>query len=126
MHETFVDLIRRYLNHEISLEDLEDWEASRFQAFATLPADDPIAELWTRFQSCIAELNGGHRTEEECRAELRQSLAALLSVRVIALGEPILLSTGVVVSRPPLSFRIEQELQTRRQPAYIPLVAAPS
>ncbi|HYU19001.1 MAG TPA: hypothetical protein VEQ11_09915 [Chloroflexota bacterium] len=37
MREAFVDLVRRYLSREISFEDLEDWEAARFQYFASLP-----------------------------------------------------------------------------------------
>ena len=79
MRETFVDLVRRYLNLEISLEELEDWEASRFQALASLPSDDPVAELWAELQSCIAELNRGHADEEQCRAMLRRALGCLAS-----------------------------------------------
>ena len=81
MRETFVELVRRYVEGEIPLEEVEDWEAARFQSFAALPVDDPIAELWARFQSCVAEMNRGHRDEAQSRAELRQALSSLVPVR---------------------------------------------
>jgi hypothetical protein len=81
MRETFVDLVRRYIDREIPLDELEDWEASRFQVLASLPPDDPVAELWVRLQSCIAELNRGHMDEEQCRAGLRRLLPAATASR---------------------------------------------
>ena len=86
MRETFVDLVRRYLNLEISLEELEDWEASRFQALASLPSDDAVAALWVQSQSCIAELNRGHADEVRCRVMLQQSLDCLESPDASALS----------------------------------------
>ncbi len=74
MRETFAELVHRYLRHEISLDDLEDWEAERFRVFASLPPEDPTARLWARLQSCVAELNAGNWDEEHCRAMLQQAL----------------------------------------------------
>ncbi|MBA2447324.1 MAG: hypothetical protein H0V51_04790 [Chloroflexi bacterium] len=74
MRETFLELLRRYLRHDLSLDALEDWEAERFQSFAALPPEDATGRLWARWQSCLAELNAGHWDEEQCRAVLQQAL----------------------------------------------------
>jgi hypothetical protein len=81
MKEMLFDLLRRYLQGEIPLEELEDWEAAQFQFFSSLPVDDPAFHLWAVLQSRIFEVNQFHRTEEECRVLLQQALDEMCAVR---------------------------------------------
>lgn len=60
-----------YLEHRITLEELEDWLVRNLGLFLSPPskdAPDDASELAGTIELGLAEMSKGHRTEEEFRA----------------------------------------------------------
>ena len=77
MRDEFVHQVKRYLNREITLDDLEDWAALHFVTLTSLGEADPVARLWATLQASVYELDAEHVDETWCRAALSDALEAL-------------------------------------------------
>lgn len=64
-----------YLNGHITLEKLEDWLAPNLGLFLSLPPNN-ASELAATIELGLAEISKGHRTEEEFRTLLRESITS--------------------------------------------------
>jgi hypothetical protein len=67
------DWIAKYIENEISLQELESWTVSRLPLLIRDPSSTD-ADLVAAIELCLAEFSEGIRTEDEVRSYLRQAL----------------------------------------------------
>ena len=67
------NIVDRYLQKNITVEELEDWIVARFQLFFSLPPSS-TSEFVAGIELGLAEMSNGSRTEEEFRNMLRELL----------------------------------------------------
>lgn len=64
-----------YVNHRLSLWELESWLVPRLPLFVTTP-ETPLGQLAAAVELCLAELQAGLRSERSIRTLLRRNLVA--------------------------------------------------
>ena len=67
------DMVSKYINREISLDDLEKWLLPNLYQFVENP-DSDTANLVAAIELCTAEYQLGERTEDDIRNYLRKAL----------------------------------------------------
>ena len=68
---TIFKKVSDYLEHKITLEELEDWLAPNLGLFLSLPPND-ASELAGTIELGLAEMTEGHRTEAEFRTLVKE------------------------------------------------------
>lgn len=86
-----LDMLDRYLQGTISLDELEDWLVPRLPIFFGPMEHSSATDLVAGIELGLAEMSEGMRTEEEFRESVRQELQKM---QIIRLDEPKAISTG--------------------------------
>lgn len=77
-----------YLEHHITLEQLEEWLAPNLGVFLSLPPND-ASELAATIELGLAEMTKGHRTEEEFQTLVKEFIRSRDFIFVVSvLSQP--------------------------------------
>ena len=71
--------VSEYLEHHITLEELEDWLAPNLGLFLSLPPND-ASELAATIELGLAEMTKGDRTEDEFRTLVEEFIGSRDSI----------------------------------------------